>query len=366
MHPPSQNDYKTLLKRAAASLVFSVLFGATLALVREQNLWYSILYSLCIGLICWFCIDVGRLVVARALPAPPGVAPNRNWPGWLWMIVLIVVGSAFAYSSGTLLGDWLTGSRSSNLFSAGSLRESLTLLLFAFVPAVIVTYFFYSRGVLADRIAAAEAAQRLAAESRLKLLEAQLEPHMLFNTLANLRVLITRDPVRAQAMLDQLIAFLRATLGASRLGAHSLRAEFDRLADYLALVQVRMADRLTVVLELPEALAAIKIPPLLLQPLVENCVKHGLEPAIAGGRIEIKATREGEDLLLSVRDTGVGLAAGSSPPTGADPAGGQFGLAQVRERLGTLYGAQASLSLASAPDADGGTLVVVRLPLKVR
>jgi len=167
-------------------------------------------------------------------------------------------------------------------------------------------------------------------------------------------------------MLDQLIAFLRATLGASRLGAHSLRAEFDRLADYLALVQVRMADRLAVVLELPEALAAIKIPPLLLQPLVENCVKHGLEPAIAGGRIEIKATREGEDLLLSVRDTGVGLAAGSSPPTGADPAGGQFGLAQVRERLGTLYGAQASLSLASAPDADGGTLVVVRLPLKVR
>jgi LytS/YehU family sensor histidine kinase len=110
-----------------------------------------------------------------------------------------------------------------------------------------------------------------------------------------------------------------------------------------------MADRLTVVLELPEALAEIKIPPLLLQPLVENSVKHGLEPAIAGGRIKIKATREGEDLLLSVRDTGVGLAAGSSPPTGGDPAGGQF-----------------SLSLASAPDADGGTLVVVRLPLKVR
>jgi LytS/YehU family sensor histidine kinase len=288
------------------------------------------------------------------------------------MLVLIVVGSAFGYSSGTALGDWLTGSRSSNLFSAGSLRESLTLLLLALVPAVFATYFFYSRGVLADRTAIAEAAQRQAAESRLKLLETQLEPHMLFNTLANLRVLITLDPLRAQAMLDQLIAFLRATLGASRVGAHSLRAEFDRLADYLNLIQVRMADRLSVRFDLPEALAELRVPPLLLQPLVENCVKHGLEPAIAGGRIEIAAARDGDALLLRVRDTGVGLAQGPPNRDSAnresderEPAGGQFGLAQVRERLETLYGSRASLSLDAAPDAEGGTLVIVRLPVLV-
>jgi signal transduction histidine kinase len=361
MKPPSQNDWTKLLSRAAASAVFSALFGVALSVVREQDVWYSILYSVCIGLICWLCIDVGRLVVARTLAAPAGAGRDRDWPGWGWMLVLIVVGSAFGYGSGTVLGDRLTGFRSSNLLSAGSLRESLTLLLFALVPAAIATYFFYSRGVLADRTAAAEAAQRQAAESRLKLLEAQLEPHMLFNTLANLRVLITLDPVCAQAMLDQLIAFLRATLGASRVAAHSLRAEFDRLGDYLALIQVRMADRLSVRFDLPDALADLQIPPLLLQPLVENCVKHGLEAAIAGGRIEIAAAREGDDLLLRVRDTGVGLSRVAAHRE--EPAAAQFGLAQVRERLDSLYGARASLCLDAAPDAEGGTLAVIRLPI---
>jgi signal transduction histidine kinase len=361
---PPQAANTSLLVRAGRIACFAALFGIALAVVRRQDLWYSILYSLCIAMICWVCIDLGRLALARALARHAEGEGDREWPGWPWMIVLIVFGSAFGYSTGTSLGDWLTGSRSSNLFSTGSLRESLTLLLFALVPAVIVTYFFYSRGALADRVSAAEAAQRQAAESRLKLLESQLEPHMLFNTLANLRVLIALDPARAQAMLDQLIAFLRATLGASRVAAHSLRAEFERLADYLALIQVRMADRLTVGFDLPEALADVQIPPLLLQPLVENSVKHGLEAAIAGGRIEIAAARDGDDLLLRVRDTGIGLAR-SSPAGGSEPSkSGAFGLAQVRERLATLYGPRASLCLSDAPDARGGTLAIVRLPLE--
>jgi hypothetical protein len=370
MSPAPQTERASLLARAARIACFAALFGIALSVVRQQNLWYSILYSDCIGLICWLCIDFGRLALARALAAAAGGGRDTDWPGWPWMIVVIVLGSAIGYSTGTALGDRLTGEHSSNLFSAGSVRESLTLLLLALVPAVVITYFFYSRGALADRVSAAEAAQRQAAESRLKLLESQLEPHMLFNTLANLRVLIALDPARAQAMLDQLIAFLRATLGASRVAAHSLRAEFDRLADYLALIQVRMADRLTVRFDLPEALAEVPIPPLLLQPLVENCVKHGLEPAIAGGRIEIAAAREGGDLLLCVRDTGVGLPwllpDGRPLPGGGDPTTtGAFGLAQVRERLATLYGARASLSLAAAPDAQGGTLAIVRLPLGI-
>ena len=190
----------------------------------------------------------------------------------------------------------------------------------------------------------------------MKLLESQLEPHMLFNTLANLRVLIALDPPRAQAMLDQLIAFLRATLSASRVGRHALGAEFSRLADYLALMQVRMGARLQTRLDLPDALATAPVPPLLLQPLVENAIRHGLEPAVAGGRIEIGALRDGGMLVLRVRDTGVGLAA----PAGE---GTRFGLQQVRERLATLYGERASLTLEAAGDAEGGTLATVRLPL---
>ncbi len=336
---------------------FAVLFALGISFFHDQNLWYTLLYSICIALICWLCIDFGRLAAARWLYEK---IKDSDWPGWPLMFVIVVLGSTIGYSTGTALGDWLTGGRSSNLFT-GSLRESVTLLLFALLPAIAITYYYYSRGAVADREAAAQAAQRQAAESRLKLLESQLEPHMLFNTLANLRVLITLDPARAQAMLDQLIAFLRATLGASRVGQQSLRAEFGRLADYLALIQVRMADRLSVRFDLPEALAESQVPPLLLQPLVENSIKHGLEAAVSGGLVEIGAARDGDFLVLRVRDTGVGLAPADAGAS-SDP-GTAFGLGQVRERLATLYGDAASLTLAPANDAAGGTLAVIRLPL---
>jgi LytS/YehU family sensor histidine kinase len=229
--------------------------------------------------------------------------------------------------------------------------------LFVLLPALVITYFFNARSLIADREAAVQAAQRQAAESRLRLLEAQLEPHMFFNTLANLHVLIGIDPPRAQALLDQLIAFLRATLSGSRATEHPLGAEFSRTRDYLALMQVRMEDRLRTHFDLPETLADVPVPPLLLQPLVENAIKHGLEPSVTGGRIEVRALREGDSLTLTVRDTGVGL--GQLVTRGTS-----FGLQHVRERLATVYGGAASLSLDAAHDGDGGTLAIIRMPLK--
>jgi sensor histidine kinase YesM len=181
---------------------------------------------------------------------------------------------------------------------------------------------------------------------------------MLFNTLANLRVLIGVDAARAQAMLDHLNAYLRATLSASRALQHPLADEFARLADYLALMAVRMGPRLQVRLDLPAELARLPVPPLLLQPLVENSIKHGLEPQVDGGRIDITARRVGQQLVLDVRDTGAGPGAAA---TGTDTSGG-FGLVQVRERLATVYGSRASLTLQAAGDAEGGTLATLRLP----
>lgn len=181
---------------------------------------------------------------------------------------------------------------------------------------------------------------------------------MLFNTLANLRVLISLDPARAQAMLDRLIAFLRATLDASRRGeSHSLRAEFARLGDYLALMEVRMGPRLQTRLDLPEALAELPVPPLLLQPLVENAIKHGLEPKVEGGCLTVSARQEAGQLRLEVLDSGVGPA--QARP--ADQIGSGFGLEQVRSRLATQYGPGAGLRLAAA--AEGGTRVSLWLPL---
>lgn len=173
-------------------------------------------------------------------------------------------------------------------------------------------------------------------------------------------MLIGADPARAQAMLDRLIAFLRATLNASRSGEmHALAAEFERLADYLALMAVRMGPRLVVRLDLPEELRAAAVPPLLLQPLVENAIRHGLEPQVEGGRIAVAARRDGERLLLEVRDTGVGLSSPASQQVG----GTRFGLTQVRERLAALYGSKARLTLDGAADAEGGALARIELPL---
>jgi LytS/YehU family sensor histidine kinase len=193
--------------------------------------------------------------------------------------------------------------------------------------------YFYQKERLAT-------AQKQQVELHLKLLESQLEPHMLFNTLANLRALIQTDSVKAVFMLDALNGYLRATLGGSRLAAHPLSDEFARLQDYLALMQVRMGRRLTFTLDCPAPLASHPIPPLLLQPLLENAIKHGLDLAIAGGALHVQAQQMGQQLLLTVSDTGSG---GLTAATLASSNG--FGLANVRERLASAYGTSASLHL---------------------
>ena len=156
-------------------------------------------------------------------------------------------------------------------------------------------------------------------------------------------------------MLDHLIAYLRATLNASRASTHALQAEFARLRDYLELMAVRMGPRLSFSLELPAALASAEIPTLLLQPLVENAIQHGLEPKVGGGTVTVRASRSGAMLALEVHDTGMGLAPGALQANG-------FGLTQVRERLQTAYGAEARLVVL--PDAQAGVGIRIELPLR--
>jgi len=333
-----------------------LLVSLVFALVNSQRFWTSLVYSTSIALACWLFIDAGRLVAARWLQRGGADGKASQWPGWGWMTAILVGGTFLGYTVGNAVANLVTGHDAPGIVASDP-RQALALLVFALIPGLAATYFFYSRERIASGLALASKARREAAENQLRLLESQLEPHMLFNTLANLRVLIGIDPPRAQAMLDQLIAFLRATLHASRVGMHPLSAEFARLADYLALMKVRMGERLQARFDLPEELAAVMVPPLLLQPLVENCIKHGLEPQLEGGRIDVCAAREGTRLVLRMRDTGVGLAARN------DPAGSAFGLAQVRERLATLYGERASLDLGAADGAEGGTLATIRLPL---
>ncbi|MDL2356736.1 MAG: histidine kinase [Pseudomonadota bacterium] len=314
--------------------------------------------ALCIGLLIQLLIEGGRYRLAARLRRrdPDHFGAQHDWPGWRAMGPWVVVSGIAGYVGGRMLSGVLTGVHR----PAGSLllhpRALLLIMVVVLAASVGSVYFFYARGRMAALETRAQAIQRSAAESQLKLLVSQLEPHMLFNTLANLRVLIGLDPARAQAMLDRLIAFLRVTLEVSRLGSHSLAAEFGCIDDYLELMRIRMGARLRIRLDLPAALAALPMPPLLLQPLVENAIKHGLEPQLDGGLVEVSAAVDGDTLLLTVRDDGAGPA--------ATPAGGGFGMLQVRERLAALYGGAASLELLAAADARGGTVVSVRLPLR--
>ena len=320
-----------------------------------QTLGLNLLYSQCIGLAIWGLIDLGRLALTPDEPRQ-----------WRRLFGIVPVGVVLGYLGGTLAGDTLLGKPGQGMAVLQS-GQGLGLLLMSLAVGAVCTHYFMSQARLASvreeaarASAQAEAAQRQAAESQLKLLQTQLEPHMLFNTLANLRALVSLDPARAQTMLDHLIAYLRATLGASRATLHPLQDEFDRLADYLALMAVRMGPRLAFTLDLPDALRAAAVPPLLLQPLVENSIRHGLEPKVAGGSINVQAQMQGNRLSLTVTDTGLGWDT-AKPPAATTLTSG-FGLTQVRERLHTCYGAEGAIEIVAIP--SGGTRVSVSFPLK--
>jgi hypothetical protein len=344
--------FHSMAKRAAINQLACVLIAVMLWLFRvDDSYWVGLVFSLLIGNACWLFIDGGRALVARWLHRRHG--SNIDWPGWPWMAGIVVVGTLAGYLLGHAAAKAVLG------LPPAKAQMHAPALLFSVMAALVVSYVFYARERLHTRQLEAEAAQRLASEMQLKLLQSQLEPHMLFNTLANLRVLIGLDPVQAQAMLDHLIGFLRRTLASTRVERHALGAEFEALDDYLALMAVRMGPRLQSRFELPAPLAHLPVPPLLLQPLVENAITHGLEPKVEGGRIEIGARRQGQQLQLRVRDTGVG------PQGVATGVGTGFGLEQVRTRLAALYGDKASLTVQAASDGEGGSEALIVLPISV-
>ena len=188
--------------------------------------------------------------------------------------------------------------------------------------------------------------------ARLQLLRAQIEPHFLFNTLATVRTLVRTDRAAAVDMIDHLMRYLSEALPKLRQEECCLAEELQLIDAYLRIHQIRMGSRLSYELLIPEALHEQRIPTMILLTLVENAVKHGINPAVAGGRISVSATRERDALVLKVSDSGQGLAATD---------GHGMGLANIRQRLMMLYGDDAVLSLAR-PAAHGVT-ATVSIPL---
>lgn len=326
--------------------LFCALLAAVLTLAAPSLAAFArwLLITECIGLACASCgILVGRI---------PWLQRHRPLIAHLCIGAVAIpfgyiAGSSFAY---TLLDEPIP------FFDAGPRR------IVALAAAALATVFIVYLDTMHRRIALEAAtrfeAQRLAVESQLRLLRAQLEPHMLFNTLANLRSLVEVDPRLAQSMIDQLIVYLRSALAASREGATTLRHEFAQLRAYLEIMALRMGPRLSYRLELPDALQQVAIPPMLLQPLVENAIKHGLEPKIGNGEIEVQASQANGAVEITVTDSGLGLSASEEADESST---GSYGLVHIRERLQAFYGPRASLSLTR--NEPQGARAIVRIPL---
>jgi sensor histidine kinase YesM len=192
-------------------------------------------------------------------------------------------------------------------------------------------------------------------EARLNLMCAQIEPHFLFNALANVRRLCRDDVEAGTAMLRNLAHYLRAAWPQMHDAQSTLAQEADLVAAYLGILKVRMGARLRHVIDIPAELARHPFPSMMLLTLAENAIKHGLAPTPKGGTVVIRARATPDGLEVSVADDGVGFA--------AVPAGGSgIGLANTRARLGALFGSAGSLALA--PNVPSGVIATLRLPLQ--
>ena len=198
------------------------------------------------------------------------------------------------------------------------------------------------------------------AEARLTSLRTQLNPHFLFNTLNTVSALVERDPRGVRRMIARLSELLRATLDGGAEPVIPLRRELDLLQRYLDILQIRFQGRLETSVDCEPGLADALVPNLILQPLVENAIKHGVGRAEGCGRIEVRARRSGGELILSVKDSGGGALEGDGPV--AVPPGAGVGLRNTRARLEQLYGQRQRFSLD--PLAEGGMIATIAVPLR--
>ena len=352
---PSLADCWHLLRRwlIRYAVIFvvdtAIAAGLAFGIRPEESFWQNFVFSQAIGLSVFTLIAIPRHTFWGDGPPSKKVFP--------WIVLgAVVVGVPF--------GQWIArmilcmNSSSSMPWRADSLRMSFIITVLASLGA---SYYYWSSGKLdaLQRQAALDALEREEAEkqvvrAQLMALQAQIEPHFLFNVLAHVDVLITRDPAGARRLLQHLIGFLRTSLSHARAEQCTLAQEFALLRAYLDIQALRFGNRLRFSLALDDAIANIVIPPMLIQPLVENAVVHGIEPAREGGEIALSARRDGERLVLEVRDTGVGFGNDGGKGSG-------LGLTHVRERLSRLFDGDARLTITET--VPHGVTIIVELPL---
>lgn len=282
------------------------------------------------------------------------VRTRPQFPQHLRKLVAVIAGSLLGITVGILFIENLLGIE----IQAASAIGERTFVLGIFF-GTLVLYFFYSQFQIMEsrtkleqtRAAQLEQQQQLT-QSQLSALQAQIEPHFLFNTLANIHSRIDADPATAKVMLEHLTQLLRQNLSRSRSGRTTLAQELELVESYLGIQALRMGERLHFSIEVPADLRQFPFPPLLLQPLVENAVLHGIEPKVQGGRVSITVEQSSDRIIVAIIDSGVGLQQGES--------GSGIGLENTRARLKGLYGERGLLSLQE--NSSGGITATVEIP----
>ena len=340
------------------AVIFNTILCTAIAVIFTAaggKFYENMVFSHCIGWSAYsFCQIYVKVFWRNQIISPLG------------LLLMLTVGVGCGFFVGQSIAAMILGMRISYA-SFFSFANWPTFVTAAVGTTIALTFFTQREKRLRREITAAklgektQTVRRELADAQLHLVRAQVEPHMLFNTLANLRALITEDQQKAVTMLDHLNGFLRASLNRNRQSTISLGQEFELLTNYLELMKVRLDSRLTYQLHLPETLRNIQIPTWLLQPIVENAITHGLEPSLAGGSIEIHASCDHQSLMLSVLNTGEPLPVDFNLNQLVPRVDGGFGLYQCRERIGQLFDGKASLKVRSI---DQKTHVIITIPME--
>lgn len=338
-----------LLRSGLWTTLFCLAIAVLLWVVNTaESFKESVVISLTIG---WSILSVHMLAGAKLEPA-------------LGLLLTNVVATALGLALATgLLGIyvWLTPLKieALNWTTAGP------ALFFGAIGTIIFTSMareHQMREELSKAELAKLATERALTEAKLKTLQAQIEPHFLFNTLTTAMGLIHTNPQVAEETLQQLTKLLRNSLSRTRTDQAALSEELSLIDAYLQISKIRMGERLQFNIQCDEQIKTISLPPMLVQPLVENAITHGLEPCENGGHISVSARRADQGLRITVTDTGLGLTSDTAPSgteARSSTSGTNTGLRNIRDRLQQLYGPASSLRLtANEPRGVIATLFI--------
>lgn len=338
----SRPPIKNMARDFAIVITLMLVLAGLLNLVLEGGYFFNLRYCLAIGL---------SITISSHFLMQWGSADNLNWQTSLAAILL-----------GTAIGI-VIGTVANGINPIVMIEKYPGLLLALLVVSLIcgpaISYFFYSQAAISEAAAALrqEEIERISYEQRLteanfKILQAQIEPHFLFNTLSNVLSLIPTQPDKAGQMLSDFTTYLRASLQQTRCDRIRLEDELATVRSFLDIMAVRMGNRLSYHIDVQPELLSVPVPPLLIQPLVENAVEHGVDPKPEGGSITIRAVLSEGMLQLEVRDNGIGIT--SSSPVGV-------GMNNIRERLNLIYNGKASFQVL--PNSPHGATIRLTIPM---